>query len=247
MSAPTTPQHTATQAPETPAQAAPGFAVPNVNDPSKKPTPPRDWVYFRETGDCLLCVGGVLFKVHRYLLTKESPVFQKKLAAADGAKAAKGQPNADTIILDDDVDLFRDLCWVLYASLDELWQLTSAPISGSPLSRMKKLLRIAEISHKYEITGTRTWAVHGVADLYEKYEQAEMKKPDADLSFIFAEPTTDLLKCFTIAAEISQRKDMFERAKQIWLSDIEKGRAIAHEALAMVQLPPSHPFRALWR
>ncbi|KAJ3568248.1 hypothetical protein NP233_g5831 [Leucocoprinus birnbaumii] len=106
-----------------------------------------------------------------------------------------------------------------FEGLNELWQLASTPGSGALLPRIKKLMRITVISHKYQIIGTRTWAVNGVSDLYEKYE---LEKSDAGLPSIFVlEPTNDLLERFTIAAEISQKKDLFEKAQQVWISEIE--------------------------
>lgn len=96
-------------------------------------------------------------------------------------------------------------------------------------------MRIAAISHKYEIAGTRTWAVNAISGPYEKYEKTT-KKPATKFSQAFAfERTTDLLKAFTIAAELSQNQDMFKKAQETWITQIEDGQAIAQEALTMAQ------------
>ncbi|KAJ3558983.1 hypothetical protein NP233_g11376 [Leucocoprinus birnbaumii] len=214
------------------------LAVPTSATPSNQSIVRRskitDSEYFREDGDCVILVGDVVFKVDKYLLTQDSPIFRTKLAAVDGIKTvSEDGSKAIALVLDDDASSFRDLCWVLSSSPNKLWEFVNYPLTDAVMLRVKKLVRIAAISQKYGFTKTSKWAVYGIATLYEKSWEAK-KNLDAHFSCAF-EPNNDLLKYFTIAAEFSQNEVMFGKAKQTWVKRIESGHDTPYQALALAQ------------
>ncbi|XP_006462855.1 hypothetical protein AGABI2DRAFT_179459 [Agaricus bisporus var. bisporus H97] len=192
--------------------------------------PTKDLAYYRESGDCTILVGNILFKLHKFLLVKDSVEFQKKFDEA-GKENRKGSTDEDAIVLDDDVTAFQHLCWVLYANLHELSQITDASLLGEPpLSRTQKLCSIASIAHKYKMTGIQDWAIKAISDICMKTEN--LKGPPKGFT---ARHSLEVLKYFTIAADVSQNVEMLTRAKNTWLSRIEDGELIAQEALNLAE------------
>ena len=94
----------------------------------------RDEEYYRMDGDCVILVGGVFFKVrhltlssslnckvnfiqvHRFLLERDLSAFANMFSMPQGETAL---PHALTdenpLVLHDDIDDFRALCWIIYA------------------------------------------------------------------------------------------------------------------------------------
>ena len=99
------------------------------------PKPDLDPVYYIHGADCTLLIGNTLFKahisplfvchppcshllqVHRFLLTRDGSTFENMftLPSNGGAIETQGLSDDNPIVLHDDPDEFRALCWALYA------------------------------------------------------------------------------------------------------------------------------------
>ncbi|KAF9483566.1 hypothetical protein BDN70DRAFT_873638 [Pholiota conissans] len=75
----------------------------------------RDENYYIEGGDCIIRVGNVLFKIHRYLLNRDASAFSNMFSLPQGSQNAQGNTDDDPLVLYDHVDDFRALCWIIYA------------------------------------------------------------------------------------------------------------------------------------
>ncbi|KAJ7069362.1 hypothetical protein C8F01DRAFT_1112420 [Mycena amicta] len=78
-------------------------------EPKESGAPIEDVEYFFEDGDCTFLVEGVLFKLHKIMLSREpQSMFRDMFKNAGGA-------SSDVIPLHDTADEFRSLCWIVYA------------------------------------------------------------------------------------------------------------------------------------
>ncbi|KAF9483564.1 hypothetical protein BDN70DRAFT_873634 [Pholiota conissans] len=75
----------------------------------------RDEMFYKEDGDCVIRVGAVLFKIHRNLLNRDASAFSDMFSLPQGNERTQGDADENPLVLYDDVDDFRALCWIIYA------------------------------------------------------------------------------------------------------------------------------------
>ncbi|KAJ7629391.1 hypothetical protein DFH06DRAFT_1225572 [Mycena polygramma] len=74
-----------------------------------------------------------------------------------GGEKPQGSTDEDPIVLSGDTaEQFRALCWALYALPDEI---TKQSDNGSA---MEKLIRVAVISHKYQLAAFQSWSMGSI-------------------------------------------------------------------------------------
>nr|GAT43411.1 predicted protein [Mycena chlorophos] len=113
------------------------MAAPVVKDPK----------YFFSDGDCSLLVGGNLFKLHKDRLRCDPDSFFCNMFAQ-----AKGSTE-EVIPMQDEVEDFRALCWILYARpLEIVHDFTAEQIDTG------KYMRLLAIAHKYLMPSIEAWA-----------------------------------------------------------------------------------------
>ncbi len=120
----------------------------------------RDEEYYRMDGDCVILVGSVLFKVrhltlssslnckvnfrqvHRFLLERDLSAFANMFSMPQGETAL---PHALTdenpLVLHDDIDDFRALCWIIYALCENFHSLFSLYVILTNNSQSNRLSR----------------------------------------------------------------------------------------------------------
>lgn len=111
--------------------------------------------------DCTLLAGNTVFKVHRFLLARDGSTFENMFALPTNGTTSpqQGRSDDDPIVLYDDEEEFRALCWVLYALPTDIVKQTAA--SGVDILR---LLRIILMSNKYNFSSYESWATSVLAD-----------------------------------------------------------------------------------
>lgn len=80
------------------------------------------------------------------------------------------------------------------------------------------------------MTGIKDWSIKAISDICIKTQN--LKGPPRGLT---AQHSLEILKYFTMAADISQNVEMFDRAKNTWITRIEDGELIAQEALNLAE------------
>jgi len=86
-----------------------------ANTDATSPVIVRDPLYYYENGDCVIRVGSTLFKVHTFLLTRDSSAFVEMFSLLQGVNTLReGSSDGNPVVLVDDVEEFRALCWILY-------------------------------------------------------------------------------------------------------------------------------------
>ncbi|KAF5360535.1 hypothetical protein D9756_005111 [Leucocoprinus leucothites] len=123
----------------------------------------RDAQYYFEDGSCVFNISNRLFKIHRSLLTQESPFFEKMLTLPQSTPSTKkgdeldpdveGSSDENPIYCQDSIDAFRALCWGLYARPAEIRAQDDPSIAD-----LDRLLLLADIAHKYECGALEAWA-----------------------------------------------------------------------------------------
>ncbi|KAI0927341.1 hypothetical protein AcV5_007898 [Taiwanofungus camphoratus] len=116
-------------------------------------TPVRDDEYYLDGADCVLRVEDTLFRVHRFLLARDSSAFQNMFSMPPGGADAEGASDERPICLyGESAANFRALLSALYALPSELQAYNSADAD------ITQLLAIAATTHKYHFSATEAWA-----------------------------------------------------------------------------------------
>ncbi|KAJ7643657.1 hypothetical protein FB45DRAFT_895667 [Roridomyces roridus] len=100
----------------------------------------HDCTYFFDDGDCTFLAEGVLFKVHKWMLSRDPE-----------SMFAESEP--DIISLSDTSAEFRALCWGLYAPPNEIYS------QSTPEADMDRLIDAAKMYHKYVLPSFESWAL----------------------------------------------------------------------------------------
>ncbi|KAF9443902.1 hypothetical protein P691DRAFT_778603 [Macrolepiota fuliginosa MF-IS2] len=121
----------------------------------------RDSTYYIEDGNRVFQAGNCLFRVHRYLIERGSPVFKAMLSleqvvGKNSETLVEGLSDESPIVCEDSAESFRALCWILYASPNE--------ISDAHASDLQRLIALASITHKYEFTDLERWVLKLLCD-----------------------------------------------------------------------------------
>ncbi|KAJ7165418.1 hypothetical protein C8R46DRAFT_647360 [Mycena filopes] len=155
----------------------------------------RDDDYYFDDGDLVIRAGNTLFKVHKFLLSRDSSMFKDMFALPGAGKdGANASTDATALQVSDTVEAFRALLWVLYALPPELQAyLTNA----KTVVELKRILSVAEITNKYHFTTLEAWSMEVVKS--------------AIPSFAFTQPTFLLL---------ARAMSIAERCSDPGLSDI---------------------------
>ncbi|KAI0352584.1 hypothetical protein OH77DRAFT_1428282 [Trametes cingulata] len=120
--------------------------------------PGRDAEYYIEGADCVIRVEDTLFRVHRYLLGRDSSAFQHmfSMPALQGgapSQCAEGYSDDNPIRLyGESVERFRDLLSVLYDLPPQL------QAYNTPEGNVDRLLTICEMTNKYHFASIEAWA-----------------------------------------------------------------------------------------
>ncbi|KAJ3563911.1 hypothetical protein NP233_g8631 [Leucocoprinus birnbaumii] len=135
----------------------------------------RDRSYYFRDATRVFQVENHLFRIHDYLLTRESLFFERMFSLPQPSKGLEdgctatasccdGSSDDNPILCHDKLDAFRALCWALYARPLEVHQQEDPKYVD-----ITRLLSIAAIAHKYEFTSLEEWSIsvirsHWMAD-----------------------------------------------------------------------------------
>ncbi|KAF7314827.1 hypothetical protein MKEN_00957100 [Mycena kentingensis (nom. inval.)] len=182
----------------------------------------KDDKFFYESGDCTFLVGGVLFKLHKYCLSRdpETPSFFQNLF-----NDARGSV-AEIIPLDDALDDFRDLCWALYADPVEVYQLTVDLEAKKVEVDVKRFLHILDLSCKYVLPRLESWSL-----------QLLRRKDDLIASLLDACTEDEMERMFGLAMRCStSASGLLDLVETKWLARVTGGTFSYGRALTTGEL-----------
>ncbi|KAF8651967.1 hypothetical protein AX16_004610 [Volvariella volvacea WC 439] len=170
----------------------------------------RDTTYYREDGDCVLLVGQVLFKVHRFLLAQDSSTFGTMVhnPQPPGGGPRRGSSDDDPITLTDDADEFRTLCWALYALAHEIGAQYDSKRVDIP-----KIISLVRICGKYSFSSLEKWSL----DVLETHLNTQSTCTFTDSC------SADDLACILERSVLGQIKNLENFVEDKWLYRIQKG------------------------
>nr|GAT59553.1 predicted protein [Mycena chlorophos] len=119
--------------------------------------PVEDADYFYEDGDCIFQVEGVLFKLHKIMLSRESNSMFREMFKHARAKPECDDDVIEVIPLDDTVEEMRALCWILYALPTETHELLTCEEIAAEHD-IRKLMRVLHVTDKYNLQSFGQWA-----------------------------------------------------------------------------------------
>ncbi|KAL0579426.1 hypothetical protein V5O48_002597 [Marasmius crinis-equi] len=117
----------------------------------------HDADFYIPEGNTVIKVENTLFKVHRYILSRDGSAFEGmfSLDHIRSGTANEGDSDNNPIILHGDTpEEFRALLWSLYALPAEVFQMPSTQ------SDVVRFIHLARIAHKYSFRSTENWALH---------------------------------------------------------------------------------------
>ncbi|KAJ7920431.1 hypothetical protein B0H13DRAFT_2319485 [Mycena leptocephala] len=132
---------------------------------SSPPPPVRDARFYHESGDCIIRVGDTLFKIHRFIFIRDSPVFAG-LFALPQALDSVIEESCDQlpIFLSGDKEThFRCLFKYIYAPALE----TQA--NRISITDLQDILAVAHLAHKYEMAAWETWGFLVIGHLIRRH------------------------------------------------------------------------------
>ncbi|KAH9947432.1 hypothetical protein B0H21DRAFT_691983 [Amylocystis lapponica] len=122
-------------------------------------SPVRDKQYYLDGADCVIRVEDTLFRVHRFLLARDSSAFEDMfgMPGGPGEAATEGFSDEHPICLyGETVTQFRALLSVLYALPAELQAYNTVKAD------IAQLLTIAEATNKWHFASVEAWAIDAV-------------------------------------------------------------------------------------
>ncbi|KAF9254425.1 hypothetical protein L218DRAFT_938600 [Marasmius fiardii PR-910] len=117
----------------------------------------QDSDYYIAEGNTVIRVENTLFKVHRYLLSRDGSAFEGmfSLEHVRPETPREGESDESPIILHGDKpEEFKALLWSLYALPAEVFQMPSTQ------SDVVRFIHLARVAHKYSFRTTENWALH---------------------------------------------------------------------------------------
>ncbi|KAK7002272.1 BTB domain-containing protein [Favolaschia claudopus] len=189
------------------------------------PQATRDEKYYFEDGDLVLRAGTTLFRVHKFLLSRDSSMFKDMFLIPAGsesaASAADGSKDETPLAVSDSAESFRALLWVLYALPPELQAYLSSDKNAVDLDR---LLLVAEITNKYHFTSIEDWSLQVIRTVVPKLK--------------FTLPTSILLvRALTLAERFSDSA-LIDTVLTAWESLV---RTVSKPE-ELITIPNTHPW-----
>ncbi|GJE88459.1 BTB/POZ domain-containing protein [Phanerochaete sordida] len=178
--------------------------------------------FYLPEGDCVFRIEATLFRVHRFILSRDSSAFEDMFSMPTGSVGQElpkeGYSDDRPIVLEGEVASdFEALLAVLYALPAELHELTSNPANVS------QLLTVAEMANKYHFVTTTAWAISALCAVTEcptEPPRAE-RAPHSPLECAWASPP--ILRRLIEVALLCGHKQLCDHAVEKWVQLIQDG------------------------
>ncbi|KAJ7779334.1 hypothetical protein DFH07DRAFT_950398 [Mycena maculata] len=131
--------------------------------PSRFPTPAvRDERFYQESGDCVVRVEDTLFKIHRFLLVRDSPVFARLFTPQSGIAEEGLSDDLPIFLGGDKAAQFRALFKYIYAPALETQAKTI------PIEELQNVVAVGNLAQKYEMQSWQAWAGLVIEDFLDQ-------------------------------------------------------------------------------
>ncbi|KAF7345824.1 BTB domain-containing protein [Mycena venus] len=178
-----------------------------VEVPVEPPT--RDASYYFDDGDLIILAGNTLFRVHKFLLSRDSSMFKDMFIIPGGSSATErtdGSSDETPLLVSDTVDAFRALLWVLYALPPDLQAYLANDKTAVDLNR---IVSVAETTNKYHFTSLEAWSMQVIKSVVPKLK--------------FTEATSTLLARIMTLAERCADSELSDTVLAAWEGLLRSG------------------------
>ncbi|KAF7368820.1 BTB domain-containing protein [Mycena venus] len=104
----------------------------------------KDEQYYRSDGDCIIQVENVLFKIHRYHLSGDSPILENMFSLPSGNLPSEGQDDDNPIVLSGDtLAQFRAFLYFSYSVFGK------EQVPHMSFNDLERLVDVIQFAHKY--------------------------------------------------------------------------------------------------
>ncbi|CAK5277909.1 unnamed protein product [Mycena citricolor] len=164
----------------------------------------RDPDFYLSSGDCVLRVQNTLFRVHRFLLERDSCVFAAVFDLPQGQLDVEGATDAKPIRLEgDEVEDFRALLKYMYApALD-------TQVKHVALTELPNIVHVSQLAHKYQMSKWQQWTDLVLLELVHNHS---------------AVLTDDDMVAVYCAAHLNSFQHVLEAVTSSWLEQIRGKR-----------------------
>ncbi|KAF9069780.1 hypothetical protein BDP27DRAFT_1221970 [Rhodocollybia butyracea] len=205
----------------------------------------QDLEYYIPDGNTVIQVEGVLFKVHRYILSRDGSAFEgmfslDNIPRSDSTESLITHDSRDYTTspqchhishegLSDDTPIllsgdtasdFRALLWALYALPAEVFAMPSSR------AHLVRLISIAKIAHKYGFRTTERWALSVLTMCVCQNPDATPASDDgtsANINNIVT--STSILTQLTEVAVLCAHEDLHEAVEPLWADVLFAGQS----------------------
>ncbi|KAJ3730583.1 hypothetical protein C8R42DRAFT_558506, partial [Lentinula raphanica] len=210
----------------------------------------RDPEYYIPDGNTVIQVENVLFKVHRYILSRDGSAFEgmfslDNIPNSDSAEtlimphsesiqtyphshlhhrhsSPEGASDKSPILLTGDTAAdFRSLLWALYALPADVFAMPSTQ------PQLNRLIGIARIAHKYAFRTTESWALSVLT-------MCVCQAPDTPSAGRSIVSSTELLIQLTEVAVLCAHDELHEAVEPIWADLLFAGQT--HDIVSAIGL-----------
>ncbi|KAF8148984.1 hypothetical protein K438DRAFT_1779479 [Mycena galopus ATCC 62051] len=178
-----------------------------IEVPGKPPT--RDADYYFDDGDLIILAENTLFRVHKFLLSRDSSMFKDMFIIPGGSSAAErsdGSSDETPLSVSDTVEAFRALLWVLYALPPDLQAYLANDKTAVDLNR---IVSVAETTNKYHFASLEAWSMQVIKSVVPKLK--------------FTEATSTLLARIMTLAERCADSELSDTVLEAWEGLLRSG------------------------
>ncbi|KAK6980770.1 BTB domain-containing protein [Favolaschia claudopus] len=167
----------------------------------------RSEKYYFDDGDLIICAGNTLFKVHKFLLSRDSSMFKDMFAVPETPIAVDGLTDETPLFVADSAEAFEALLWILYALPPELRPYQLCVPTAVDLDC---ILLVAEITNKYHFVSLETWSIKIIETIVPA------------VSFTEARMMSFLMRTMTLAERVSN-EELSHDVMVAWVSALQSG------------------------
>ncbi|KAJ7508132.1 hypothetical protein B0H11DRAFT_1902445 [Mycena galericulata] len=196
-----------------------------TDSPTTSPAAVRDHKFYHKSGDCILRAGNTLFKVHKFMMARDSPIFASLFSLPQGGLAVEGLSDDLPVCLEGDTaDDIQSLLKYIYAPAHD------AQIPDIPVTELDNILAVARLADKYDMKRWQSWALDVILHL--------LTRDSTSLSTIQYMEIYDL--SYTLLDERVRNK-----TAMTWLDMIKRGALPISDALSAAESKGARTFLTL--
>ncbi|KIK54785.1 hypothetical protein GYMLUDRAFT_264487 [Collybiopsis luxurians FD-317 M1] len=205
----------------------------------------RDPEYYLYDGNTVIQVENILFKVHRYILSRDGSAFEGMFSLdgipqSDSSESLidssysnqphqcschhlshEGLSDVSPIVLSGDTASdFRALLWALYALPAEVFAMPSSQ------AQVVRLISVARLAHKYAFRTTESWALSVLTMcVCQSPDPPSGNSNDADVDVNNIVSSTSVLNQLTEVAVLCANEELHEAVEPLWADLLFAGQS----------------------